>query len=79
MFLWQRIRWVSCLEHAWISHKALLHTEVCEVCGEPCEPQSSVITVCVPACRTASRHAFETKNAEPAIELKDSCCYKLVA
>jgi hypothetical protein len=53
MFLF-RSKLVAGLTQAWDSYKALLHTDVCEVCGEPCEPQSSVITACVPACNSVS-------------------------
>ena len=74
-----RTRLAASLKHAWASYKALLHTDVCEICGEPCEPQSSVVTACVPSCETAAIPALEMKVVQPAFESAFPGKLKLVA
>jgi hypothetical protein len=58
---------MTVLTRAWSSYKALLHRDVCEICGEPCEPQSSVITACVPACKSVSEGHRSMEIAQAAL------------
>ena len=72
-------RWAGHLKHTLLRNGALLQTDVCELCGEPCMPQASTVSVCVPACKAVPTGAVERANAQAAFEVADSRSLELVA